>query len=711
MADTDKTYEILNYYGLKTNIEDAKKWIKQYVADALTGITTDLMTNVTYNELVSLRDNNKLKPGMLYRMTDYVTKVYSEDESVSSAEHPFDLILFANTTNSLNENALVALHDGDEYFSNSKLNAWEIKYSIDNDTSRFKWAPSAKFTSVIQIDDSGDTYWLRRYSEGDKSWGYCWKYINNSENKSFSDITNWDDFGDSVDYTSSETPSIGSITVNGELTIIDVNYSVPLTEAGKGVIYYLKDEFGNEAPYDFKNIQQRDGEYTFGNNGEDYSLLGYNNGIYNNKILPCVNSETGKQTINKIRVTGKDCHTNLFKPTCVNSYINFPISECDISMNNDGELVVFKTVDFVSGIENKPIEHNYKNDYLTFEALENETILDFYYSEGSDWDEESLAQTIQYSINNKETWNDITFGQGEQITINSGDKVYFKGINFRSHYQGGDGDAYNRIFFDKPCYVYGNLMSLIYADDFINKTTFPSISYIGFGGLFSYNTNLLSKQGFSLHLPATELAYSCYSGMFEGCSSLTTAPELSATTLADSCYRAMFEYCTSLTTAPDLPATTLADSCYNYMFHNCTSLTTAPVLPATTLAYGCYASMFQGCTSLTTAPELPATILTNYCYINMFWNCTSLTTAPELPATTLEGRCYRNMFNGCSSLNYIKCLAINGINQNYSTSSWVSGVQTNSGTFVKHPNVTESTWGRSNNGIPTNWTVEDAVIE
>ena len=26
------------------------------------------------------------------------------------------------------------------------------------------------------------------------------------------------------------------------------------TENGKGIIYYMKDEFGNEAPYDFKNV-------------------------------------------------------------------------------------------------------------------------------------------------------------------------------------------------------------------------------------------------------------------------------------------------------------------------------------------------------------------------------------------------------------------------------------------------------------------------
>ena len=122
------------------------------------------------------------------------------------------------------------------------------------------------------------------------------------------------------------------------------------------------------------------------------------------------------------------------------------------------------------------------------------------------------------------------------------------------------------------------------------------------------------------------------------------------TALASDCYSYMFEGCTSLTTAPELPATTLANYCYSYMFYGCTSLTTAPELPATTLASDCYSYMFYGCTSLTTAPELPATTLANSCYLYMFSGCTSLTTAPELPATTLANSCYSYMFSGCTSL-------------------------------------------------------------
>ena len=145
----------------------------------------------------------------------------------------------------------------------------------------------------------------------------------------------------------------------------------------------------------------------------------------------------------------------------------------------------------------------------------------------------------------------------------------------------------------------------------------------------------------------TNNARFCY--LFNGCSVLTSAPELPATTLADHCYNQMFGGCTKLTSAPVLPATTLAVFCYTYMFYGCTNLTSAPVLPATTLAY-CYTGMFSGCTKLTSAPALPATTLADHCYADMFNGCTSLKTAPKLPATTLAGDCYYNMFSGCTAL-------------------------------------------------------------
>ena len=140
------------------------------------------------------------------------------------------------------------------------------------------------------------------------------------------------------------------------------------------------------------------------------------------------------------------------------------------------------------------------------------------------------------------------------------------------------------------------------------------------------------------------MASYCYSNMFQGCTSLTTAPSLPATTLANNCYNSMFQGCTSLTAAPSLPATTLNTNCYYYMFYGCTSLTTAPSLPATTLANNCYNSMFQGCTNLTTVPSLPATTLANNCYNSMFYLCTKIKLSTTASGTYTKS--YRIPQNG-----------------------------------------------------------------
>lgn len=60
------------------------------------------------------------------------------------------------------------------------------------------------------------------------------------------------------------------------------------------------------------------------------------------------------------------------------------------------------------------------------------------------------------------------------------------------------------------------------------------------------------------------------------------------------------------------------------------------------------------------------------------------------------------MFYNCSRLSYIKCLAITRINENNSTTNWVSGVAS-TGTFIKDPNAV---WPSGNNGIPAGWTVQ-----
>ena len=133
--------------------------------------------------------------------------------------------------------------------------------------------------------------------------------------------------------------------------------------------------------------------------------------------------------------------------------------------------------------------------------------------------------------------------------------------------------------------------------------------------------------------------YARFCSLFNGCSVLTSAPELPATNLAEKCYASMFKGCTNLETAPALPATYLAGYCYFYMFADCKNLNTAPELPATHyLDLFCYYGMFQGCSSLQKAPDLSATHLQYNCYTYMFNGCTNLTSVTMLaPSDQISG--------------------------------------------------------------------------
>jgi hypothetical protein len=398
---------------------------------------------------------------------------------------------------------------------------------------------------------------------------------------------------------------------------------------------------------------------------------------------------------------------------------------------------------------------DYANEYLTIESLQdNNTIsVNNYWGYNTNSGPENGLTLTLYWSKDKSNWNSVTIsrtssqGSSSNIsstitTLNKNEKIYIKG-NAPTGGQAkvdspSPGDSYymdycNCFSSTQNINVKGNIMSLLYGDNFENQTALSG--NFCFYGLFYNNENIIDAS--NLVLPSTTLVYGCYWRMFQYCTSLISAPALPATTLADSCYYLMFDGCTSLTTAPLLPATTLAGSCYQRMFYHCTSLTTVPALPATTLTEYCYASMFSGCTSLTTAlailpattlarhcydnmfavctslvnaPELPATTLADWCYESMFVGCTSLTTAPVLPASTLVEECYFGMFKNCTSLNYVKAMFTTDISDidfgraDY-TYQWLQNVAA-SGTFIKN---TSATWNRTDeSGIPSGWTVVNA---
>ncbi|MBR5973129.1 MAG: leucine-rich repeat protein [Paludibacteraceae bacterium] len=304
---------------------------------------------------------------------------------------------------------------------------------------------------------------------------------------------------------------------------------------------------------------------------------------------------------------------------------------------------------------------------------------------------------VQYSLDGGETWTALA--AGDTITLaHKGDKALLRGNNPEGFSK--DWNQFSTLKMTGKVAASGSVMSLI---DGVGLSTEVPGNYC-FYKLFQGCTSLTQAP----ELPATTLAYSCYRDMFEGCTSLTQAPKLPATTLAEACYFGMFADCTNLTQAPELPATTLPttsnveNGCYSLMFLGCTSLTQAPELPATTLAEGCYADMFYGCTSLTQAPKLPATTLSDFCYFEMFSGCTSLTQAPELPATTLTDFCYDRMFFGCTSLSEINVSFATWSDYYRSTAEWVENVAP-TGTFIC-PKALALEYGISR--IPEGWTVK-----
>ena len=137
--------------------------------------------------------------------------------------------------------------------ANANIPAWEIKYCLDNDTSRFAWADAEVKQVIINVESSlsnGAPLVRRPAYDGSGHGGdsdiyyYAWGTDADVEDD---DVTNFV-------YSSTEMLQNGDTVysaTDGEFYEVEVE----MMECGRGVIYYMKDEYNNEAPYDFKNIQ------------------------------------------------------------------------------------------------------------------------------------------------------------------------------------------------------------------------------------------------------------------------------------------------------------------------------------------------------------------------------------------------------------------------------------------------------------------------
>ena len=281
--------------------------------------------NTTWANLKSLRNNSQLVPGQWYRITDYATTTTQTD--TQSAGHAFDVIVRADGVNVLNENAYAAKHAGDTYFTNAgaRLEAWRLLYSLDN----IYWSqvPISEHIVLNMYQTFIPAYYDGTYDINGTTY-YHWKAASRLG-------------PDEYAYTISKT--VGAIVYYyymgtlGQLSTI-YSYNEAVDTEGKGIITWMKDEWDNECPYDFKNIQFKVGAksqagtvadvfyYTFsvatGTNDAtvtDHSLNGSK--CYGNKFGKYIKGSI--QTLNanvfrNISVT-LGCYSNIFGNECYNN--------------------------------------------------------------------------------------------------------------------------------------------------------------------------------------------------------------------------------------------------------------------------------------------------------------------------------------------------------------------------------------------------------
>ena len=199
-------------------------------------------------------------------------------------------------------------------------------------------------------------------------------------------------------------------------------------------------------------------------------------------------------------------------------------------------------------------------DYFCFTALEKSAItwstVTTPSSDGTTsptYDEEIH---LQYSKDGK-TWTDWNNArESRRVSINKGSKLYVKGVNNTLSYSSNKYFLFsnNDDFWNLGSMkVSGNIMSLIYGEDFEDKTVIPS--KFCFGKLFR---EVSCIKEVDLKLPATTLSVSCYFQLFSMTFDVKKIKmTLPAVELVKNCYTQMLDVIIENT---DIDVTILAEN-------------------------------------------------------------------------------------------------------------------------------------------------------
>lgn len=109
------------------------------------------MQQVTYSELVELRDNGELVSGKYYRIIDYIATTHSESNFIPT-NIPLDVVVMALTEDTLCEEGYAVKRSGYNYTNDINeifKTTIKIYYTLNNDREFYYWADTENGKGVI----------------------------------------------------------------------------------------------------------------------------------------------------------------------------------------------------------------------------------------------------------------------------------------------------------------------------------------------------------------------------------------------------------------------------------------------------------------------------------------------------------------------------------------------------------------------------------
>lgn len=322
------------------------------------------MIYVTYEQLGRMIDFSSLIPGASYSITDYTFVVDERAQNdFISGNHMFNIVVKAINSNTLSEEASADWDNNDTYFDDCLIRKWKLWYCFENDTNRFEWACDKNFLHCIKPDSNVSASGTYKFNEAVKGvrlgadYEFCELSIG---------VRTLIERGPRVYVTLVDSTTL-LVEDGADTTGICVAYYGldVFGHGGKGVIYRMIDEFGNDCPYDFKNVrfkkvisnttmylytfcyfkrdvQNSEVDFSFyGNYGfrcDDIELSGQ---VYNNVIKERFDKDSKKFKLPGVLFIGDDLlmagdgniYNNYIGCNCTNIEIEHGVNDCYIGDN------------------------------------------------------------------------------------------------------------------------------------------------------------------------------------------------------------------------------------------------------------------------------------------------------------------------------------------------------------------------------------------